>query len=162
MMEQIIEYLVITFIILGGIVGLYQGFVTIFFSWFSVVLGGILAFNFSYGLTKTFFPNFLNNIFVIFLIGVIIFAITFIIISSLGRTFSNTLDKFRLGILNYLLGGIFGVAQMLVIVGLCIYWLGVLGWVNMQAFPVSMFSAYWAERIIILIGTQVPMATKLL
>lgn len=161
-MEQIIEYLIITVIVLSILIGLRKGFVKIFFSWFSVLLGGVVALNFSYGLTSTFFSAYSHNILIVFGVGVVLFMIVYLILTNIAHSFSSFLQNAQIGGLDNLLGGIFGGAQMLIIAGLVIYWITSLGWVNMQPYPVSMFSAYWAETIVLLIGVQIDMVNKLL
>ncbi len=159
-MEQIIEYIVIISITIGLLIGLIKGFVKIFFSWFSIFVGIIVSINFSYGLEKAFFTT--HSIINVFLIGVVLFALVYILIMQVSRVFTVTLQRANVEILNHLLGGIFGAVQTMILVGLAIYWVMVLNWVDLSSQPVSMFSMYWAEKIISLVGSQVDIANKLL
>jgi len=161
-MGQIIEYIVITLIFLAFAIGLYKGFLAIFFSWFSIFLGGILSIKFSYVFAKLLFPSMSGNIIVLFLIGITIFSITYMFIINFGKMFTDILNKIQVGALNYILGGIFGAAQMLILVGIGIYWINESNWANMHSYPISMFASFWAERIITSIGIQFPIITKIL
>ena len=161
-MGQIIEYLAITIIGLGVIVGLTKGFVRIFFSWFSVFVGIIVALNFSYGFTKSFFPDYSNNIVLIFFIGIILFSIVYLIITQIARLCTVAFQKTSMGGLDNLLGGVFGGVQVMIVVGLVIYWIMALDIANMTAYPISMFSAYWAEKIVLIVGSHVDIANNLL
>ncbi len=161
-MGQIIEYLVITFVILGVLFGFVNGFIRVFFSWFSVLVGAIIAMNFSYGFTKSFFPNYANNIILIFFIGIVLFSIVYLVITQIAHLCSNAFQTKNMGGLENLLGGFFGGIQVMIVVGLAIYWIMALNIVDMSQYPISMFSAYWAEKFVLLVGTQVGVANHLL
>ncbi|MGL4561439.1 MAG: CvpA family protein [Brevinema sp.] len=159
---QILEYATIISIIIGFIIGMSQGFVRIFFSWFSILLGVIIAMNFTYKLTSMFIPAEKDNILILFLMSILIFAIVHIVLTKFAFNFSRVLQKFQMGSLDYLLGGIFGAAQMMVLLGLAIYWVMALGWVDMTSHPISMFCAFWSEKIIFMFGAQFPAFKKLI
>ncbi|MGL4677649.1 MAG: CvpA family protein [Brevinema sp.] len=161
-MNQMVEYLVIMFISIGVLLGLMNGFVSVFFSWFSVFVGIVISMNFSYGATQTFFPQHSSNILVVFLIGISLFSLVYIFIMKISQYFTRFFQQMNLGILDHLLGGIFGGVQTMIFVGLAVYWIVVWGWLDMSAYPISMFSVYWAEKTILLLGTQVDIANRLL
>ncbi len=159
-MEQIVEYLVIVFISIGLLMGLIKGFTKIFFSWFSIFIGIIISINFSYGIEKVLFDE--HNIITVFLIGVVLFALVYIIVMQVSSMFSEVLRRANVELLDHLLGGIFGAVQTMIFVGLAIYWAMDLRWINLSSQPASMFSMYWAEKIITLVGSQVDVVNKLL
>lgn len=159
---QIIEYGIIIGIIIGFVIGMSKGFVRIFFSWFSILVGIIIAMKFAPKATTIFFPTETENILVLFLVSIVIFSIIHIILNRFALNFSILLQKFQIGSLDYLLGGIFGAAQMMVLLGLGVYWIMALGWVNMTSYPTAMFCAFWSEKIIFMFGTQFPALNKLI
>lgn len=161
-MSQMIEYLAIVFIGLGVIWGFMSGFVKVFFSWFSVLVGIVVSMNFSYGVASAFFPEYRNNILVIFLIGIILFSLVYIFFSQIARIFASILAKHNLHGLDYILGGIFGGGQVMIVVGLILYWMLKSMNLDLSSTPVAMFSVYWAERIITVLGVHIDIANKLL
>ncbi len=161
-MEQIIEYVVIACIVSGVIIGLGQGFAKIFFSWFSLFVGIVVAINFSYGLLARILPQYQSNILAIVGAGLVLFILVYLVIMNVAKMVAKMCLHLHMGGLNSLLGGFFAGVQMMIIAGLAIYWIMVAGWVNMESYPVSMFSAYWAETIILLVGSQVGFVNNLL
>lgn len=161
-MSEIIEYLTIIFIGMGIIWGGMSGFVKVFFSWFSILVGMIISMNFSYGVAQAFFTEYKNNILVVFLIGIVLFSIVYVIFSQFARLFSSVLSQYNLTGLNYILGGIFGGGQVMIILGVILYWLLKNINIDLSSNPVSMFSIYWAERIVTILGTHIGIANKLL
>ncbi len=161
-MGQIIEYIAIMLIVLGLLAGLLKGFVKIFFSWFSICIGVIVSINFSYGFARGFFPQYSNNIILVFFIGIFLFSLVYIFIAQLSKGISAVLHHSNLSALDHLLGGVFGAVQMMLVVGLAIYWLIIWQGIDLSAYPVSMFSTYWAEKIITIVGSKVDIANKLL
>ncbi|MGL5955798.1 MAG: CvpA family protein [Brevinema sp.] len=161
-MSEIVEYLVIAFIGIGVLLGLLKGFVMVFFSWFSVFIGMVSSINFSYGVAHAFFPQYSSNIIVIFLIGIFLFSLVYIVIMKISQYCTAIFRQMNLAVLDHLLGGIFGGLQTMIFVGLAVYWMIVWGWVEMSSYPIAMFSVYWSEQIILLLGTQVDLANRLL
>ncbi|MGL4388387.1 MAG: CvpA family protein [Brevinema sp.] len=159
---QILEYCVIITIVIGVVIGMSKGFVRIFFSWFSVLLSVIVAMNFTHKLTVLFIPAEADNILVLFLMSILIFAIIHTVLTKIAFKFSQFLQKYHMGSLDFFLGAIFGAAQMMVLLGLGIHWIMALGWVDMTPYPVSMFCAFWSEKIIFMFGTQFPAFNKLI
>ncbi|MGL4367480.1 MAG: CvpA family protein [Brevinemataceae bacterium] len=151
-MEQVIEYLVVLLIILGAVLGLMKGFITIFFSWISIILGAVAALKFSFGLTYSFFPQHAENVFIVFLMGMVIFSLVYILLLSIGRSFASSIDKYKLGGLDYLLGCLFGAAQVMFLVGILVYKFATWRNMDMHPYPISMFAMYWSEKILALFG----------
>ncbi|MGL4394811.1 MAG: CvpA family protein [Brevinema sp.] len=159
---QLIEYGVIVTIVIGVIIGMSKGFVQIFFSWFSVLLAVIVSMNFTHSLTALVIPSKANNVLVLFLVAILIFAIIHTIITRFAYNVTQVLRSWQLGELDFLLGAVFGAAQMMVLIGLAVYWAMALRWVDMTPYPVSMFCAFWSEKIIFMFGTQFPAFKRLI
>ncbi len=155
MFEQIIEYAVVVFILLGSLYGMAKGFGRIFFSWFSIFTGIFISLNFSYGITHAVFPDHSNNFLVTFSVGIAIFCLVYVILTQLAMLISEVLMKSGLSGLNSALGFVFGGVQTMVFVGLILYWLSVWLEIDLSSKPAAMFCVFWAERVIGILGNHI-------
>ncbi len=162
MFEQIVEYAVMVFILLGALYGMAKGLGKIFFSWFSIFMGIFISLNFSYGITNAVFPNHSNNFLVTFSVGIAIFCLVYVILTQFAFLISDMLVKSRMEGLNSALGFIFGGLQTMIFAGLILYWLSIWLDIDLSSKPIAMFAIFWAERIIGILGNHISIFNMLM
>lgn len=152
-MEAFIEYVTITALIIGAILGAVKGFTALFFSWFGLIGGVIFSHQFSLGLMYRLLPQYTHNKVYIILFAVFVFVVIYILAVMLGHFVSRVIYTFQLSFLNHILGIILGTIQAMLIIGLFNYY----GWISGPLMPVTKFVSYWATQTFHLLKSAVSM-----
>ncbi|SFB78181.1 Colicin V production protein [Brevinema andersonii] len=159
-MEAFIEYITITVLIIGAILGAIKGFTALFFSWFGLIGGVIFSHQFSLGLMYRLLPQYTHSKMYIILFAVFVFIVIYILAAMLGHFVSRVIYTFQLSFLNHILGVVLGTIQAMLIIGFFIGLLNYYGWINAPSMPVTKFVSYWATQTFHLLRSVVSMLTQ--
>lgn len=118
---QIIDFILIIFLLLGLYAGYRQGFVAQIFSIIGLIVGFMVAKQFYIELTSQFLKPYIDSEAIS---NVISFSVIWLVVTILtglvGNLFSGLLDKISLGWLNRLIGSIIGGLKYLFLLSLII------------------------------------------
>ncbi len=114
-----VDYVVFGLILVGAIIGAFQGFIEIFSKYAGYIAGLILAIMFTKILAVTVAEKTgLNLFFSTFFSYVAIYLITYILIKSVGNAFSQVADASNFQVVDQILGFVLGLATAVFLIAL--------------------------------------------
>ncbi len=106
-----LDYIIIVFLLIGFLLGFKDGLVRKIIGLLGLIIGVVLAFQFSGSVGKILTPFFNNDSYLASLIGGILIFLLTILIASIVKRLVHPLDKVN-KFLNQLLGGVIGIVQL--------------------------------------------------
>lgn len=106
-----LDYIIIVFLLIGFLLGFKDGLVRKIIGLLGLIIGVVLAFQFSGSVGKILTPFFNNDSYLAGLIGGILIFLLTILIASIVKRLVHPLDKVN-KFLNQLLGGVIGIVQL--------------------------------------------------